>query len=68
MTLSRRNDDRIRDLCALAVASNKSKEELDQVLAELRSALHEYLLKLENKAAAAAVMGFQDLPKDRRHK
>ena len=66
MALSRRNDDRIHDLCARAITAKG--EELDEVLAELRSALHDYLLKLENKAAAAAVMGFNDLPNDRRQK
>ena len=47
---SRRLEDRIRELCAKAVAAKDG--DLDPTLAELREALHEHNVRLRKLAAA----------------
>jgi hypothetical protein len=48
---TRRLDDRIRDLCAQAVAANSS-DKAKPILAELRSAIHQYTQRLRSRAGA----------------
>jgi hypothetical protein len=60
--VNRRLEDRIRELCALAVAACHD-DERDLILAELRSALHEHTGRLKRKAALKLVEhqdGFQE--------
>ena len=51
--MNRRLQDRIRELCALAVACHD--DERDLILAELRSALHEHTARLKRKAVLKLV-------------
>ncbi len=48
---SRRLEDRIRELCAEAVAA-KSSHKARPIVAELRSAIHQYTQRLRSRAAA----------------
>jgi hypothetical protein len=48
--MSRRLDDRIKDLCAKAVATSASPE-LEEILQELRTALREHNQRLRKVAA-----------------
>jgi hypothetical protein len=52
--VNRRLQDRIRELCALAVAA-RHDDERDSILAELRSALHEHTDRLKRKAVLKLV-------------
>jgi hypothetical protein len=61
---ARRVDDRIRELCAEAVAA-KSSHKAREVLAELQVALHQYTQRLRNRAAAL-LTGCPDLPPEHR--
>ena len=61
---SRRLDDRILDLCAKLVGSSEYHE-VDQILSELRLALHESIERLRGRVAAA-LSGRRDFPEDRR--
>lgn len=63
-TPPRRLEDRIRELCTRAL--HPEEPECSQVIAELRSAIQEQTLRLENLAAAAAVAGKPDLIRERR--
>ncbi len=60
---SRRLEDHIRDLCAQIIAAPES--ELEPVLSELKSALHEHSIKLR-KLAAEKLTGVEPSPSDRR--
>jgi hypothetical protein len=61
---SRRLEDRIRDLCA-RVVSAKDPEELNLVLPQLKTAIHQAIERVRTKAVA--VLGSsRALPKDRR--
>jgi hypothetical protein len=62
--LSRRLDDRIRNLCA-QVATSKDPDELNQILPELKLAIHEAIERLR-KRAAVVLGGQRDVPLDRR--
>ena len=53
--VNRRLQDRIRELCALAVACHDDGEERDSILAELRSALHEHTARIKRKAVLKLV-------------
>jgi hypothetical protein len=61
---SRRLDDRIRKLCA-KVASSRDPDELNEALPELKSAIHEAIERLRNRAAVV-LSGRRDVPPDRR--
>jgi hypothetical protein len=61
---SRRLDDRIRELCARVIASENS-DELNLILPELRTAIHEATERLRLRAAAT-LMGNSKPPKERR--
>jgi hypothetical protein len=61
---ARRLNDRIRELCAEAVAT-KSSHEVKSILAELQSAIRQYTQRLRNRAAAV-LSGCLDLPPERR--
>ena len=60
---SRRLDDRIRELCARVVASTECHD-VNQILSELKVALHESIERLRIRAAAA-LNGHRDF-QDRR--
>lgn len=60
----RRLEDRIRELCSRALRAEEP--EWSQVIAELRSAITEHALRLENLAAAATVAGKPDFMRERR--
>ncbi len=59
----RRLDDRIRELCTHAVAA-EDLQKVKPILAELQSAIHQYTLRLRNRAAA--IFSGSDVPPDRR--
>ena len=59
-----RVDDRIRELCAGAVAA-QSSHKVKPILAELRAAIRQYTQRLRNRAAAI-LTGCSDLPPERR--
>jgi hypothetical protein len=61
---ARRVDDRIREFCAEAVAA-ESSHEVKPSLAELQSAIHEYIQQLRSRAVAV-LTGCADFPPDRR--
>lgn len=61
---ARRLDDRIRELCSEAVATDNSQAAAP-ILAELRSSLCEYTLRLRGRAAAILIGG-SDFPIERR--
>jgi len=61
---ARRVDDRIRELCAEAVAA-KSSREVKSILAELRLAIRQYIQRVRNRAAAV-LSGCPELPPERR--
>jgi hypothetical protein len=61
---SRRLDDRIRHLCA-RVADSGDPGELELLLPELKSAIHEAIERLRVRAIAI-LSGGRDLPPDRR--
>ena len=61
---SRRLDDRIRHLCARVAASTEPGE-LELILPELKSAIHEAIERLRVRAIAI-FSGCQDVPPDRR--
>lgn len=63
---SRRLDDRIRELCALAVSEERPAE-LKQIQEELRAAIHEYVECLRERAAAA-LESVPDSTTDRQNK
>lgn len=48
--MRRRLEDRIRDLCAQAIAADGGPE-LDVIIPELRRAIHEHIERLRKKAA-----------------
>lgn len=60
---ARRVDDRIRELCAEAVAA-KSSHKAKVILAELQASLHQYIQRLRNRAAA--ILTGSELPPERR--
>ena len=60
---SRRLDDRIRELCAHAVAADNSPH-MKSILSELQSAIHQYTQRL--RARAAAILTGRNLAPDRR--
>jgi hypothetical protein len=62
--LSRRLDDRIRELCARVVACN-DPEELDLILSELKAAIHQAIGQLRIRAVAM-LSGRRDFPTERR--
>ena len=55
--------DQILDLCVRA--SSATEDELPLIMAELRAAMSEHSLKLENKATAA-ILGWPDIPPEKR--
>jgi len=60
--VNRRLEDRIRELCAGAIAV-QNEDELQPILAELRSALHEHGKRLKRTAVLKLVQqneGFQE--------
>jgi len=59
----RRLEDRIRQLCG-SVASC-SGPELANTLSKLETAMSEYMLRIQNRSAAV-VLGWPDLPRERR--
>lgn len=61
---SRRAEDRIRELCAKVIAS-KDSDELNVLLPELRSAIHQAIERLRMKAVVA-LSGCGNLPNERR--
>jgi len=61
---ARRLDDRIRELCSEAVATDNSQEAAP-ILAELRSSLYQYTYRLRGRAAAI-LAGGSDFPIERR--
>jgi hypothetical protein len=61
---SRRLDDRIRELCA-RVASSKDAEEVNLILPELQSALHQAIQRLRLRTVAV-MSGRPDFRTDRR--
>lgn len=61
---SRRLDDRIRELCAKVVASRDEKE-LQVILPELKSAIHQSIGRVRMQAVAV-LSGRSDLPNERR--
>jgi hypothetical protein len=61
---ARRVNDRIRELCAEAVAA-KSPHKVKSILAELQSDIRQYTQRLRNRAAAI-LSGCLDLPPERR--
>jgi hypothetical protein len=61
---ARRVNDRIRELCAEAVAA-KGSHEVKSILAELQLAIHQYTQRLRNRAAVV-LSGCPDLPPERR--
>jgi hypothetical protein len=60
---ARRLDDRIRELCAEAVAA-KSSHKAREILGELQSALRQYTQRLRGRTAA--MMTGRPLPPERR--
>jgi alkylhydroperoxidase/carboxymuconolactone decarboxylase family protein YurZ len=59
--LNRRLEDRIRELCALAIMASRDDER--RIIAQLRSALKEHMGRLKRKAALKLVEhedGFQE--------
>jgi hypothetical protein len=60
----RRLEDRIRELCALAVAAEDP--ELEIVLAQLQAALREHTERLRRMAAAKLTMLDEDVQEERR--
>ena len=60
---ARRLDDRIRELCAEAVAA-KSSHKARQILGELQAALRQYTQRLRGRTAA--MMTGRPLPPERR--
>ena len=60
----RRLEDRIRELCALAVAAEDP--ELEMVLAELQAALRQHTERLRRMAAAKLTMLDEDVQEERR--
>ena len=60
----RRLEDRIRELCALAVAAEDP--ELEVVLAELQAALRQHTERLRRMAAAKLTMLDEDVQEERR--
>jgi hypothetical protein len=61
---SRRLEDRIRELCARVVAA-KSFDELNLILPELRSAIHQAIQRVRLRAAAILAKP-DNLPVERR--
>jgi hypothetical protein len=61
---TRRLDDRIRDLCAEAIAA-KSSHNAKPILAELQSAIHEFTERLRKRVAAVLTRS-SDFPIERR--
>lgn len=62
MPVARRLEDRIRDLCAKAVAAGSG--ELNPILSELKSALHEQTQRL--RTMAATLRSPREFPPERR--
>lgn len=63
---SRRLEDRIRELCSLAI-SETEPDESDRIHDELRRAVHQYVERIRNRAAAA-LSAVPDSTLDRREK
>ena len=63
MPPARRIEDRIRQLCARVTSAHDL--ELVKVLAELRSAIHEYTRRSENRISAT-VFSWRTIPHERR--
>jgi len=61
---ARRVQDRVRELCAEAVAA-KSSHKVKSILAELQAAIRQYTQRLRIRAAAV-LSGCADLPPERR--
>lgn len=64
MPVARRLEDRIRDLCAKAVAAGSG--ELNPILSELQAALHEHTQRLRRMAAASTFHSPREFPSERR--
>jgi hypothetical protein len=63
---SRRLEDRIRELCALAIYETEP-DALNEILQDLRKAVHQYVEQLR-KRAASALVGVPGSTEDRREK
>jgi hypothetical protein len=64
MRVARRLEDRIRDLCAQAVAAGSG--ELNPILSDLKAALHEHTQRLRTMAAISTVCPPREFPPERR--
>lgn len=64
MPVSRRLEDRIRDLCAQAVAAGSG--DLNPILSDLKAALHEHTRRLRTMAAASTLRPPREFPPERR--
>jgi len=64
-TPERRLEDKIRDLCANLVVS--SDDDFQQALSELRAAINEHTLRIQNRTSAV-VLRWPEFPQDRRKK
>jgi hypothetical protein len=63
---SRRLEDRIRELCTLAVYEAEP-DALNEILSDLRSGVHRYVEQIR-KRAASALVGVPGSTEDRREK
>lgn len=63
--IPRRLEDRIRELCARALYVKEP--EWSAVMLELRAAIREHVLRMENLAVAATIGGRPHLISERRH-
>ena len=61
-TPEHRLEDKIRDLCANLVVS--SDDDFQQALSELKAAINEHALRIQNRTAAV-VLGWPEFPQDR---
>ena len=64
MPVARRLEDRIRSLCAKAVAVGSG--ELNPILSDLKVALHEHTERLRTMAAALTLRPSREFPPERR--
>jgi hypothetical protein len=64
MPVARRLEDRIRSLCAKAVAAGSG--ELNPILSDLKADLHEHTQRLRTMAAASTLRPPREFPPERR--
>jgi hypothetical protein len=64
MPVARRLEDRVRSLCAKAVAAGSV--ELTPILLDLQAALHEHTERLRTMAAASTLRTPREFPPERR--